>query len=95
MTFLSLKSTLSYEVMKLASYKKPIRRANPKELNWIYKRLSDALETRNIVFSVEKILSDRVLLHVRHENELFSVYLKFNGRFVKPSELSIDDYVAQ
>lgn len=81
--------------MKLASYKKPIRRANPKELNWIYKRLSDALETRNIVFSVEKILSDRVLLHVRHEDELFSVYLKFNGRFVKPSELSIDDYVTQ
>lgn len=74
----------------MTRYKKPIRRANPKELDWIYKRLSDALETRSIIFSVEKILSDRVLLHVRHGDELFSVYLKFNGRFIKPSELGID-----
>lgn len=72
----------------MSRYKKPVRRANKEELHWIYKRLSDALETRNVIFSVEKILSDRVLLHVRHEDELFSVYLKFNGRFVKAKDLS-------
>lgn len=82
-------------MIKLAPYTKPIRRANNDELNWIYQRLSDALETRNVIFSIEKIFNDRVLLHVKNGDELFSVYLKFNGRFVNPSELSISEYVAQ
>lgn len=74
----------------MAKYKfsKPVRRANEQELNWIYERLSRGLETRDIIFSVEKILKERVLLRVRSEGEIYSVYLNFRTeRFSMPKKL--------
>lgn len=69
-------------------YSKPVRRANDQELAWIYERLSTAIETRDVIFSVEKILKERVLLHVRSDGELFAVYLNFRtGRFSMPKKL--------
>ncbi|EPE61268.1 hypothetical protein L479_02337 [Exiguobacterium sp. S17] len=57
-------------------------------MTWMFERLSSGLETRNIIFSVEKILKECVLLHVRSDSELFAVYLNFRtGRFSMPVEL--------
>ncbi len=78
----------------LAKYKysKPIRRASEEELAWIYGRLSRALERQDVIFSIEKILTGRVLLHVQCDNELCSVYLSFKtGRFSRPTELTIPE----
>lgn len=67
---------------------RPLRRASDEELAWIYERLARGLETNDVIFSVEKILKERVLLHVRSDNELFTVYLNFRtGRFSMPKEL--------
>ena len=72
----------------MTRYKWPVRRANEQELAWIHERLTRGLETQDVIFSVEKILKERVLLHVRSEGELFSVYLNFRtGRFSMPKEL--------
>lgn len=72
----------------MTRYKKPIRRATDKELAWIHERLTRGLETTDVIFSVEKILKERVLLHVRSGDELFAVYLNHRtGRFSMPKEL--------
>ena len=69
--------------MKKYKYEKPIRRATPKELEWVNQRLVDFCGCK-VIFSIEKIYSNRVLLHVKNETDLFSIQLKFNGRFLKP-----------
>ena len=70
---------------------KPVRRASVEELLWIQGRLMSALETKDIIFSVQKLLKERVLLHVLHERNMYAVYLNFRtGRFSTPKELEQD-----
>ena len=72
----------------MTRYRWPVRRANEQELTWIHERLTRGLETTDVIFSVEKILTERVLLHVRSGDELFAVYLNHRtGRFSMPKEL--------
>lgn len=66
---------------------KPVRRASVEELLWIQGRLVSALETKDVIFSVQKLLKERVLLHVSHEGNRYAVYLNFRtGRFSTPVE---------
>ncbi|KGI85395.1 hypothetical protein JY98_03850 [Exiguobacterium mexicanum] len=65
-----------------------IRRATEKELAWVHERLASGLETNDFMFSIEKTLKWRILLHVKCEGEVVGVYLNFmTGRFSRPFEL--------
>ena len=65
-----------------------IRRATEKELAWVRERLASGLETNDFMFSIEKTLKWRILLHVKCEGEVVGVYLNFvTGRFSRPFEL--------
>lgn len=75
--------------------KSQLRRASDKELEWIFFKLTNALMTRNLVFSIEKILEWKVLLHVKCDGELFSVYLRFDGKFEKPATLDFESFIFQ
>ena len=80
------------EVIHVVKYKKPVRQASEEELNWIYTRLSTSLERRDVIFSVEKILKGRVLLHVSCDGDLCSVYFNFmTGRFSRPIDLPVPE----
>ena len=47
-----------------------------------------ALETKDVIFCVQKLLKERALLHVLHEGDMYAVYLNFRtGRFSTPKEL--------
>ena len=70
---------------------KQVRRASVEELLWIQGRLMSALETKGVIFSVQKLLKERVLLHVLHDGSRYAVYLNFRtGRFSTPKELEQD-----
>lgn len=69
------------------NYSKKLRKPSNQELEWIYERLFLACKSK-VIFSVEKILPTRVLLHVKSENVIFSVYLSFDGNFRKPNKIS-------
>lgn len=72
----------------MTRYKKPMRRATEKELAWVRDRLASGLETNDFMFSIEKMLKWRILLHVKCEGEVVGVYLNFvTGRFSRPFEL--------
>lgn len=72
----------------MTRYKKLVKRPTDQELAWIHHRLTSGLETMDVIFSIEKFLKHRILLHVRSGDELFSVYLNFRtGRFSMPKEL--------
>lgn len=73
--------------------KKHIRRATPEELNWVANKLMYMLGTRDVIFSIEKILSFKVLLHVKSRNELFSIYLRFSGRFENQKMIYKQDFI--
>ncbi|WP_214788570.1 hypothetical protein [Exiguobacterium sp. s21] len=72
----------------MTRYKKPMRRATEKELAWVRDLLASGLETNDFMFSIEKMLKWRILLHVKCEGEVVGVYLNFvTGRFSRPFEL--------
>jgi len=71
----------------MGKYNKKSRMPSNQELQWIYERLVLACKS-NVIFSVEKILPTRALLHVKSENIIFSVYLDFNGNFQKPKKIT-------
>ncbi|WP_214684646.1 hypothetical protein [Exiguobacterium sp. s155] len=76
----------------MSRQKKYMRRASKEELTWIYKRLSTSLERNDVIFSVEKILKGRVLLHVSCDGDLCSVYFNFmTGRFSRPIDLPVPE----
>lgn len=52
----------------------------------------DSLETRNFTFSIEKILLRKVFLHVKSEDDLYSVFLRFDGRFENPIKISSKEF---
>lgn len=79
-------------ILETFRYSKPFRQASEEELNWIYTRLSTSFERRDVIFSVEKILKGRVLLHVSCDGDLCSVYFNFmTGRFSRPTDLSVPE----
>jgi len=80
-------------VIIIPRQKKHIRRATPEELNWVANKLMNMLGTRDVIFSIEKILSYKVLLHVKSRSELFSIYLRFNGRFENQKVLYTEDFI--
>ena len=72
----------------MTRHTKPVRRATDKELAWVCERLANGLETNDFMFSIEKMLKWRILLHVKCEGEVVGVYLNFvTGRFSRPFEL--------
>lgn len=75
--------------------KSQLRRASDKELEWIFFKLTNALMTRNLVFSIEKIFKWKVLLYVKCDGELFSVYLRFDGKFEQPATLDFESFIFQ
>lgn len=70
----------------MGRYKKKLRKPSNQELHWIHQNLLLACKS-DVIFSVEKILPTRVLLHVKSENIIFSVYLNFSGNFHKPKKI--------
>ncbi|AYP68457.1 hypothetical protein EalM137_00007 [Exiguobacterium phage vB_EalM-137] len=51
------------------------------------------LGTRDVIFSIEKILSYKVHLHVKSRGELFSIFLKFSGRFENQKVIYKEDFI--
>ena len=76
----------------MTRYEKPIRRATDEELAWIRDRLVKRFETRDFIFSIEKTLKWRILLHVKCKGEVIGIYLNFTtGRFSRPIDLPVPE----